>query len=168
MPELNSDGKVIRPVVTAFPTGTVKFRPMFRVNYKGGNGVVLVDYCLVQDVSDKFNIKELDYKTTVLESKNGEINAAVNKIRTFAQLSNNPISLAAKVNYSAYDSPNDGEVYVHGLNSQKKAADIDGSCLWQDNKITLPRQMFNPNGLVPEQTAIFMVRSTADNKWYSV
>lgn len=168
MPELINDGKVIRPAVRAFPTGTVKFRPMFIVNYQGGNGVALVDYCLIQDVSDKFNIKELDYKTTVLESKNGEINAAVNKIRTFTQLSNNPISLAAKVNYAAYDSPNDGEVYVHGLNSQKKAADIDGSCLWQDNQITLPRQMFNPNGLVPEQTAIFMVRSTADNKWYSV
>ena len=168
LPELINDGKVIRPAVRAFPTGTVKFRPMFIVNYQGGNGVALVDYCLVQDVSDKFNIKELDYKTTVLESKNGEINAAVNKIRTFAQLSNNPISLAAKVNYAAYDSPNDGEVYVHGLNSQKKAADIDGSCLWQDNQITLPKQMFNPNGLVPEQTAIFMVRSTADNKWYSV
>lgn len=41
LPELNSDGKVIRPAVRAFPTGTVKFRPMFIVNFSGGNGVVL-------------------------------------------------------------------------------------------------------------------------------
>lgn len=168
LPELNSGGKIIRPAVNAFPNGTVKFRPMFIVNYQNGNGIALVDYCTVTDVTDQFNIKELNYKTTTLEAKNGEINAAVENIKTFTQISNNPISLVAKVNYSSYDGPNDGEVYVHGLNSQKKSADIDGSCIWQDKKVVLPKQMFNPNGKVPEQEPIFMVRNIADNKWYSV
>ena len=39
----NGVKKVITPAVQAFPTGAVKFKPMFIINYKTGNGVALVD-----------------------------------------------------------------------------------------------------------------------------
>ena len=44
-------------------------------------------------------------------------------------MSTNPMTLVAKVNYSAYENPNEGEIYLHGLDSNRNPADVDGTCI---------------------------------------
>lgn len=44
-------------------------------------------------------------------------------------MSTNPMTLVAKVNYSDFNTSNDGEVYLHGLNDKRNPADVDGICI---------------------------------------
>lgn len=160
--------KVITPAVQAFPTGAVKFRPMFIVNYKAGNGVALVDGWILEDVTEQFAISSMEYKASQIETTVNGINANVTTIKTYTDMSTNPMTLVAKVNYSNFDTSNDGEVYLHGLNDKRNPADVNGICIWNGVKTSLPKVMFNPNGKVPDGEIIFMVRNISDNKWWSI
>lgn len=160
--------KVITPAVQAFPAGAVKFRPMFIVNYKAGNGVALVDGWILEDVTEQFAISSMEYKASQIETTVNGINANVTTIKTYTDMSTNPMTLVAKVNYSNFDTSNDGEVYLHGLNDKRNPADVNGTCIWNGVKTNLPKVMFNPNGKVPDGEIIFMVRNISDNKWWSI
>lgn len=126
---VNGVKKVITPAVTAFPKNAVYFRPMFIVNYSGGNGIALVDGWILEDVTEQFGISELKHKASQIETNVNGINANVTTIKTYTDMSSNPITLVAKANYSAYDTPNEGEVYLHGLNDKRNPADVDGKCI---------------------------------------
>lgn len=52
---VGTDGKTLCPAVKAFDTGTVAIKPMFIVNYSGGNGIVQVDALTVEDYTQEWN-----------------------------------------------------------------------------------------------------------------
>lgn len=52
---VGTDGKTLCPAVKAFDSGTVSIRPMFIVNYSGGNGIVQVDALTVEDYTQEWN-----------------------------------------------------------------------------------------------------------------
>ena len=58
------------------------------------------------------------------------------------------IGLGMKVGYSAFSSPNDGEVYIHGYNDDGTPADVNGFIYYHGIKITVPKGMVNPNALI--------------------
>lgn len=167
---VTTDGvkKIITPAVVAFPSTAVKFRPMFIVNYNSGNGIALVDGWMLEDVTDQFAISDLEYKSSQIETTVNGIDLNVKTIKTYTDMSSNPMTLVAKVNYSAYDTPNEGEVYLHGLDEKRNPADINGACIWNGVKTTLPKVMFNPNGKVPDNEVIYIVRNISDAKWWSI
>ena len=53
---------------------------------------------------------------------------SVSSIKTITDMSVNPMTLQAKVNYSSYSDENIGEIYLHGLNDNRKPDDVDGKC----------------------------------------
>ena len=164
----NGVKKVITPAVQAFPANSVKFRPMFIVNYSGGNGIALVDGWILEDVTDQFAISDLEYKSSQIETTVNGIDLNVKTIKTYTDMSTNPMTLVAKVNYSAYENPNEGEIYLHGLDSNRNPADVDGTCIWNSKTVSLPKVMINPNGSVPDGQVIYLVRNISDSKWWSV
>lgn len=141
---------------------------MFIVNFHQGNGIALVDGWILEDVTEKIEVSQLEYKASQIETTVNGIDANVISIKTYTDMSSNPMTLAAKANYSAYDTPNQGEVYLHGLNDKRNPADIDGKCIWNTKTVSLPKVMFNPNSIVPDGVPVYMVRNIADNKWWSV
>lgn len=141
---------------------------MFIVNYSAGNGIAEIDGMILEDATEDFQMAELKKKAVKLETDVNGINASVSTIKTITDMSNNPMTLVAKVNYSAFNTVNDGEFYLHGLDTNRNPADVDGTCMWLGQKTALPKTMFNPNGKVPEETVIYIVRNKADNKWWSV
>ena len=164
----NGVKKVITPAVQAFPANSVKFRPMFIVNYSGGNGIALVDGWILEDVTDQFAISDLEYKSSQIETTVNGIDLNVKTIKTYTDMSTNPMTLVAKVNYSAYENPNEGEIYLHGLDSNRNPADVDGTCIWNSKTVSLPKVIINPNGSVPDGQVIYLVRNISDSKWWSV
>lgn len=126
---VNGVKKIITPAVHAFPTNSVKFRPMFIVNYNNGNGIALVDGWILEDATERFEISQLDYKASQIETNVNSINANVISIKTYTDMSSNPMTLAAKANYSEYDYPDQGEVFLHGLNEKRNPANVDGKCI---------------------------------------
>lgn len=52
---VGTDGKTLCPAVKAFDSGTVSIKPMFIVNYSGGNGIVQVDALTVEDYTQEWN-----------------------------------------------------------------------------------------------------------------
>lgn len=52
---VGTDGKTLCPAVKAFDTGTVAIKPMFIVNYSGGNGIAQVDYLTMEDYTQEWN-----------------------------------------------------------------------------------------------------------------
>lgn len=52
---VGTDGKTLCPAVKAFDTGTVAIKPMFIVNYSGGNGIAQVDALTVEDYTQEWN-----------------------------------------------------------------------------------------------------------------
>ena len=52
---IGTDGKTLCPAVKAFDTGTVAIKPMFIVNYSGGNGIVQVDALTIEDYTQEWN-----------------------------------------------------------------------------------------------------------------
>lgn len=167
---VTTDGvkKVITPAVVAFPSTAVKFRPMFIVNYNSGNGIALVDGWMLEDVTDQFAISDLEYKSSQIETTVNGIDLNVKTIKTYTDMSTNPMTLVAKVNYSAYETPNQGEIYLHGLDSNRNPADVNGTCIWNSKTVSLPKVMINPNGSVPDGQVIYLVRNISDSKWWSV
>ena len=165
---VNGVKKIISPAVVAFPTNTVKFRPMFIVNYNDGDGTALVDGWILEDVTDKFAISDIEYKASQIETTVNGIDANVTTIKTYTEMSSNPMTLVAKANYSAYDTFNQGEVYLHGLDSNRNPANVDGKCIWNKRTVTLPKVMFNPNSTVAAGIPVYMVRNISDNKWWSI
>lgn len=52
---VGTDGKTLCPAVKAFDAGTVAIKPMFIVNYSGGNGIVQVDALTIEDYTQEWN-----------------------------------------------------------------------------------------------------------------
>ena len=52
---VGTDGKTLCPAVKAFDSGTVAIKPMFIVNYSGGNGIAQVDALTVEDYTQEWN-----------------------------------------------------------------------------------------------------------------
>lgn len=52
---VGTDGKTLCPAVRAFDSGTVAIKPMFIVNYSGGNGIAQVDALTVEDYTQEWN-----------------------------------------------------------------------------------------------------------------
>lgn len=52
---VGTDGKTLCPAVKAFDTGTVAVKPMFIVNYSGGNGITQVDALTIEDYTQEWN-----------------------------------------------------------------------------------------------------------------
>lgn len=52
---VGTDGKTLCPAVKAFDSGTVAIKPMFIVNYSGGNGIVQIDALTVEDYTQEWN-----------------------------------------------------------------------------------------------------------------
>lgn len=167
---VTTDGvkKIITPAVIAFPSAAVKFRPVFIVNFNGGNGIALADGWMLEDVTDQFAISDLEYKSSQIETTVNGIDLNVKTIKTYTDMSTNPMTLVAKVNYSAYATANDGEIYLHGLDSNRNPADVNGTCIWNSKTVSLPKVMINPNGSVPDGQVIYLVRNISDSKWWSV
>ena len=162
-------GAIKFPAVKGLPSGTVKFHPMFIVNYdKGKDGIVEVDSLILEDATSEFERTDLKNKTVKLETDVNGINASVRTIKSITDKSDNPMTLQCKVNYSAFNTENKGEVYVHGLNSNKTPADVDGVCRWMDQDITLPKTMFDPQKQIPAKTVVFMVYDKDARKWYMI
>lgn len=161
-------GNTIFKAVKAFPAETIKFRPMFLVNYDKGNGIAQVDSYIIQDATEDYSITELKNKTTKLEADMNGVTASVTTIKTITDMSTNPMTLVAKPNYSSYSESDDGEIYLHGLNDKRNPADVDGKCIWNGTVTTLPKTIYNHNAKVPDDSIIFMVRNKVDNKWWSI
>ena len=172
----DSKGATLFPAVKAFTSGVSTIKPMFIVNYQGGNGTAQVDALIVEEVTDLYEVAVLQSRTSKLEVKDTEILAQVTKTETIVSKLGNPMSLGVKKEYSDFTSSNVGEFYLHGYDSNNKPADVNGSCMWPQTingvqqlaSTTLPKQMYNPNGKVPAKTPIYIVRDLTDNKWLSV
>lgn len=53
---VNSQNQTLCPAVKAFDAGTVAIKPMFIVNYSGGNGIAQVDYLTMEDFTETWNL----------------------------------------------------------------------------------------------------------------
>ena len=157
------------PAVKGLPSGTVKFFPMFIVNYNGGrDGIVEVDSLILEDATSEFERTDLKNKSVKLEADVNGVNASVRVIKSITDKSDNPMTLQCRVNYSAFNTENKGEIYLHGLSSNKAPADVDGVCRWMDQDITLPKTMFDPEKQAPSKTVMFMVFDKNARKWFMV
>ena len=172
----DSKGATLFPAVKAFTSGVSTIRPMFIVNYQGGNGTAQVDALIVEEVTDLYEVAVLQSRTSKLEVKDTEILAQVTKTETIVSKLGNPMSLGVKKEYSDFTSSNVGEFYLHGYDSNNKPADVNGSCMWPQTingvqqlaSTTLPKQMYNPNGKVPAKTPIYMVWDLTSGNWLSI
>lgn len=160
------NGSIKFPEVRGLPSNAVKFYPLFIVNYpSASDGVVEVDCFTIEDVTSEFETTEVKNKAVKLETDVNGINASVSTIKSITDKSDNPMTLRCKVNYSAFNTEDYGEIYLHGLNSNKTPADVDGVCRWMDQDVTLPKVMYNPNGFAPLKHVIFMVFDKNSRKW---
>ena len=172
----DSKGATLFPAVKAFTSGVSTIKPMFIVNYQGGNGTAQVDALIVEEVTDLYEVAVLQSRTSKLEVKDTEILAQVTKTETIVSKLGNPMSLGVKKEYSDFTSSNTGEFYLHGYDSSNKPADVNGSCMWPQTingvqqlaSTTLPKQMYNPNGKVPAKTPIYMVWDLTSGNWLSI
>lgn len=172
----DSKGATLFPAVKAFTSGVSTIKPMFIVNYQGGNGTAQVDALIVEEVTDLYEVAVLQSRTSKLEVKDTEILAQVTKTETIVSKLGNPMSLGVKKEYSDFATSNAGEFYLHGYDSSNKPADVNGSCMWPQTingvqqlaSTTLPKQMYNPNGKVPAKTPIYMVWDLTSGNWLSI
>ena len=172
----DSKGTTLFPAVKAFTSGVSTIKPMFIVNYSGGNGTAQVDALIVEEVTDLYEVAVLQSRTSKLEVKDTEILAQVTKTETIVSKLGNPMSLGVKKEYSNFTTSNEGEFYLHGYDSSNKPADINGSCMWPQTingvqqlaSTTLPKQTYNPDGKVPAKTPIYMVWDLTGGNWLSV
>ena len=172
----DSKGATLFPAVKAFTSGVSTIKPMFIVNYQGGNGTAQVDALIVEEVTDLYEVAVLQSRTSKLEVKDTEILAQVTKTETIVSKLGNPMSLGVKKEYSNFTTSNEGEFYLHGYDSSNKPADVNGSCMWPQTvngvqqlaSTTLPKQMYNPNGKVPAKTPIYMVWDLTGGNWLSI
>lgn len=172
----DSKGATLFPAVKAFTSGVSTIRPMFIVNYQGGNGTAQVDALIVEEVTDLYEVAVLQSRTSKLEVKDTEILAQVTKTETIVSKLGNPMSLGVKKEYSNFTTSNEGEFYLHGYDSSNKPADVNGSCMWPQTingvqqlaSTTLPKQTYNPDGKVPAKTPIYMVWDLTGGNWLSV
>lgn len=113
-------------------------------------------------------IDSIKSQTSEIKSSVDGITANVTTIKTQTDMSTNPMTLVAKPNFSAYETENNGKVYLHGLDTKRNPANVDGKCIWNDKLVTLPKAVFNPNKIVADGVPVYMVRNTGDNKWWSI
>lgn len=66
--------------------------------------------------------------------------------------------LGVKINYSAFNLPNEGEVYVHGFDANGNAADIDATIYMNGKTFTVLKGMINPDAAVgfPLNTTMYI------------
>ena len=126
---IDINGAVKFPAVRGLPSNAVKFHPLFIVNYPAASdGIVEVDCFTLEDVTAEFETTDLKNKNVKLETDINGINASVTTIKSITDKSDNPMTLQVRVNYSAFNTENPGEIYLHGMNSDKSPADVDGVC----------------------------------------
>lgn len=53
--------------------------------------------------------------------------------------------LGAKINYSTFTTLNQGEIYLHGFDSNNNPSDVNGTIYWNGKNITVPKGMIDPN-----------------------
>ena len=104
----DSKGATLFPAVKAFTSGVSTIRPMFIVNYQGGNGTAQVDALIVEEVTDLYEVAVLQSRTSKLEVKDTEILAQVTKTETIVSKLGNPMSLGVKKEYSNFTTSNEG------------------------------------------------------------
>ncbi|MGL4877892.1 hypothetical protein [Paraclostridium dentum] len=79
-PQLNdSKGNKLFNEVRAFTSGTVFIKPMFIVNYSGGNGLVEVDGLLVKEVTSEYELVSVKNTTVSLTQ---DMNGIVGRVDT--------------------------------------------------------------------------------------
>ena len=96
-----------------------------------------------------------DFYNLVAESINLTGKVSFNALDADAQSRLQP-GLMMKVNYSAYSTKDDGELYIHGY-TNGVPADVDGYVWWNNKKITVSKRMINPNTICPYYTTIYLV-----------
>lgn len=69
-------------------------------------------------------------------------------------------SLGAKIDYSSFSTTNEGEIYLHGFDSQNKPSDTDGYVNWSGVKLTIPKGMLNPNSSFGLLTDVYIYKNT--------
>lgn len=77
--------------------------------------------------------------------------------------------LGMKVNYSAFSTPNDAEIYFHGYDENGQPADVNGWVMFKGEKVEIAKGMHvNPDTLIPWSADVFMVKrsTTIFNVWY--
>lgn len=92
----------------------------------------------------KLSNNNVVYGTPVLETSITELMAKVTP------------GVGMKINYSAFNTPNSGKMYIHGY-SNESPADIDGCIYWNNVKRTVPKKMINPNAILPYNKYIYIV-----------
>lgn len=78
-------------------------------------------------------------------------------------------TIGAKLNYSAFNTPNDGEAYIHGFNNSGVAADVNPSIMRNGALLTITKGMLNPNR-VAKGYVIYRISSTipGDSNKYAI
>lgn len=72
-----------------------------------------------------------------------------------------PTGLGWKVNYSNFATQSNGQIYLHGYDSETgESADVDGWVIWNGIKIVVPKATINPGTVCPSDTPIYVVRTT--------
>ena len=66
------------------------------------------------------------------------------------------LGVGMKINYSAFNTSDSGEMYIHGY-SNGVPADINGYIYWNNIKRTVPKKMINPNAVLPYNKYIYIV-----------
>lgn len=135
-----------------------------------------------QEVSETYMTQSegqtISSKVSTLEQTTGSISASVTNVTNRATNLENkvtntmPTGLRWKVNYSAFSTSNQGELYLHGINATTgEDADTDGWVYFNGKKITVPKGMINPNTMCPYNIPIYVVRrpttSSTNLVWYS-
>lgn len=92
----------------------------------------------------KLSNNNVVYGTPVLETSITELMAKVTP------------GVGMKINYSAFNTPSSGKMYIHGY-SNESPADIDGCIYWNNVKRTVPKKMINPNAILPYNKYIYIV-----------
>ena len=86
---------------------------------------------IIQKVSDTFTTKT---ESTALKN---QLDQNKQNIRC-----NN---VGAKINYSAFSTPNSGEIYLHGYDNNNNPIDANGLIYWNGATVSVPKGMINPN-----------------------
>ena len=64
--------------------------------------------------------------------------------------------LAMKINHSAFNTADSGELYLHGF-EDGEPADVNGYVFWKDAKRNVTKGVINPNDVVPFDKYIYIV-----------
>lgn len=120
---------------------------------KDGQNIKLKDaYASFTQEYDKFKFNVTSNYTTKTETNvlNNQLNQNKQNIRCN--------DLGAKINYSAFATPNSGEIYLHGFDSSNNPIDSNGKIYWNGIAVTVPKGVIDVNGdcVLGEDIYLFM------------